>query len=147
MSTMASQIVGVSMVCLTVSSGADPRKNQSSASLVFVKEFIGDRWIPLPKGRWIPLPKCFHLMTSSWIEPSKYVSLIWSKLEYQRFRQMRFRMSSPHKSPCSCSYCVNSDGYVITSSTSNLRLITPFHYSSNFQISWVHPTGRISKLF
>ena len=36
MSTVASQITGVSMICPTVSSGADQRKHQSSASLSFV---------------------------------------------------------------------------------------------------------------
>ena len=37
MSTMASQITGVSIVYLTVSSGADQIKNQSFASLAFVR--------------------------------------------------------------------------------------------------------------
>ena len=37
MSEMASQITGVSIVCSTVCSGADQRKHQSSASLVFVR--------------------------------------------------------------------------------------------------------------
>ena len=36
MSTLASQITGVSMVCSTVCSGADQRKHESSASLAFV---------------------------------------------------------------------------------------------------------------
>ena len=37
MSTMASQITGISIVCSTVCSGADQRKHQSSASVVFVR--------------------------------------------------------------------------------------------------------------
>ena len=37
MSAMASQITGVSIACLTVCSGADQRKHQSSASLAFVR--------------------------------------------------------------------------------------------------------------
>ena len=37
MSTMASQITGVSIVCSTVGSGADQRKHQSSTSLAFVR--------------------------------------------------------------------------------------------------------------
>ena len=37
MSTMASQITSVSMVCLTVCSGADKRKYQSPASLAFLR--------------------------------------------------------------------------------------------------------------
>ena len=36
MSTMASQITGVSIVCSTVGSSADQRKHQSSASLAFM---------------------------------------------------------------------------------------------------------------
>ena len=64
MSTIASQITGVSMVYSAVFSGADERKHQSSASLVLWGELTGDRWIPLTKGQW--RGKCFHLMTSSW---------------------------------------------------------------------------------
>ena len=37
MSTMASQITGISIVCSTVGSGADQRKYQNSASLAFVR--------------------------------------------------------------------------------------------------------------
>ena len=37
MSTVASQITGVSIVCPTVCSGVDQRKHQSSASLAFVR--------------------------------------------------------------------------------------------------------------
>ena len=37
MSAIASQIIGVSIVCLTVCSGANQRKHQSSASLAFVR--------------------------------------------------------------------------------------------------------------
>ena len=37
MSAMTSQITGVSMVCSTVCSDADQRKQQSSASLAFVR--------------------------------------------------------------------------------------------------------------
>ena len=55
MGAMASQITGVSIVYLIVSSGADRRKHQSSASLAFVRVHKG------PVTR-----KCFHLMTSSW---------------------------------------------------------------------------------
>ena len=51
MSAMASQITGVSIVYSTVCSGADQRKYQSSASLAFVGEFTGDRWIPRTKGQ------------------------------------------------------------------------------------------------
>ena len=42
MSTMASQITGVSIVCSTVCSDADRRKHQSSASLAFMRRI--HRW-------------------------------------------------------------------------------------------------------
>ena len=44
MSEMASQITGISIVCLTLCSAADQRKHQSSASLAFVR---GIHWWPL----------------------------------------------------------------------------------------------------
>ena len=46
-----SQITGVSIAYSTVFSGADKKNHQSSASLVFVGEVIGDRWISLTKGQ------------------------------------------------------------------------------------------------
>ena len=55
-SVMVSEITGVSSVCSTVCSGADQRKHQISASLVFV------RGIP---SQSTSTEKCFHLMTSS----------------------------------------------------------------------------------
>ena len=42
MGTMASQITGLAIVYSTVYSGADQRKHQNSASLVFVREIR--RW-------------------------------------------------------------------------------------------------------
>ena len=50
MSTIAYKIIGVSIVCLTVCSGAGERKYQSSAYLDFLRESTGHRWIPLTKG-------------------------------------------------------------------------------------------------
>ena len=43
---MASQITSLMSVYSTVSSGKDQRKNQSSASLAFVRGITGDQWIP-----------------------------------------------------------------------------------------------------
>ena len=51
MSTIASQITSVSNVYLSVCSGPDQRKHQSSVSLALWGEFIGDRWIPRAKGQ------------------------------------------------------------------------------------------------
>ena len=42
MSAMASPIIGVSIVCSTICSGADQRKHQSTASLVYVRRV--HRW-------------------------------------------------------------------------------------------------------
>ena len=61
--TIASQITSLAVVCSTVYSDADQRKHQSSASLVFVWGIHRDRWIPRTKGQL--RGKCFHLMTSS----------------------------------------------------------------------------------
>ena len=50
-STMASQITGVSVVFSTFYSGAHQRKLQSSSSLDLLGESTGHRWIPLTKGQ------------------------------------------------------------------------------------------------
>ena len=50
MSTMASQIAGVSTVYWAVCPGADQRKHQSSTSLAFVRGIHRHRWIPLTKA-------------------------------------------------------------------------------------------------
>ena len=63
MTTIASQITSLTVVCSTVYSDADQRKHQSSASLAFVWGIHRDRWIPRTKGEL--RGKCFHLMTSS----------------------------------------------------------------------------------
>ena len=51
MVAMASQITSLTIVYSTVYSGADQSKYHSSASLAFVGEFIGDRWIPRTNGQ------------------------------------------------------------------------------------------------
>ena len=51
MGTMASQITSLTIVYSNVYSGADQKKHQSSASLAFVQEFTGDRWIPRTNGQ------------------------------------------------------------------------------------------------
>ena len=64
MTTIASQITSLTSVYSTVSSDADQRKHQSSASPAFVWGIHRDRWIPRTMGQL--RGKCFHLMTSSW---------------------------------------------------------------------------------
>ena len=64
MSPMASQITSLTVVYSTVYSGTDQRKHQTPRYWPFVREFTGNRWIPLTKGQL--RGKCFHLMTSSW---------------------------------------------------------------------------------
>ena len=49
MSMTVSQITNILIVCLTISSGVDQRKHQSTESLVYVRESTGDQWIPLTK--------------------------------------------------------------------------------------------------
>ena len=50
MTTMASQITSLKVVYSIVYSGADQRKNLSSASLAFVRGIHRDRWIPRTNG-------------------------------------------------------------------------------------------------
>ena len=66
MTTMASQTTSLTVVYSTVYSDAYQRKHQSYASLAFVWGIHRDRWIPRTKGQL--RGKCFHLMTSSWIQ-------------------------------------------------------------------------------
>ena len=51
MTTMASQISGLTVVYSILCSGTDRRKHQSSASLAFVRGIHRDRWIPRTKGQ------------------------------------------------------------------------------------------------
>ena len=48
---IASQITSLTIVYSTAYSDADQRKHQNSASLAFVREFTGDRWIPRTNGQ------------------------------------------------------------------------------------------------
>ena len=50
MGAMAPQNTSLTIVYSTVHSGVDQIKQQSAASLPFVREFIGDRWIPRTNG-------------------------------------------------------------------------------------------------
>ena len=63
MSTMASQITGVSIVCTAVVSGADQRKHQSSAPVAFVRGI--HRWPVNSSHKVLQRGIFFHLMTSS----------------------------------------------------------------------------------
>ena len=51
MSGMASQTTSFTIVYSTVYSDVEQRKHQSPASLAFVREFTGDRWIPRTNGQ------------------------------------------------------------------------------------------------
>ena len=73
MNTIASQITSLTIVYLTVNSGTDQRKHQSSASLAFVR---GNHRRPVNSPHKGPVTrKCFHLMTSSWNSPETRASL------------------------------------------------------------------------
>ena len=62
--TVPSQIIGVSIVCSIICSGANQRKHQSAVSLVFVGG-IHRSTVDSPHKEPVTR-KCFHLMTSSW---------------------------------------------------------------------------------
>ena len=62
MSTMASQITGILIVCSTVCSNPDQRKHQSSALLAFVSG--NHRWLVTSLHKGPVTRKMFHLMTS-----------------------------------------------------------------------------------
>ena len=68
MTTVASQITSLTIVYSIVYSGTDQGKHQSSTSLAFVQGIHRDWWIPSTKGQL--RGKCFHLLTSPWIEGS-----------------------------------------------------------------------------
>ena len=51
MSTMVSQITGLTIVYSTIYLGADQTKHQSSASLAFVREIHRRRLIPRTNGQ------------------------------------------------------------------------------------------------
>ena len=66
MGTIASQITSLTIVYSTVYSNADQRKHQSCASLAFVRGI--HRGPGNSPHKWQLRGKCFHLMTSSWVE-------------------------------------------------------------------------------
>ena len=68
MGAIASQITSLTIVLSTVYADAEQRKHQSSASLVFVRG-IHRRPVDSPH-KWPVTRKCFHLMTSSWLQPA-----------------------------------------------------------------------------
>ena len=70
MTTVASPITSLTVICSIVYSGADQRKHQSSASLAFLRGIYRDRWIPRIKGQ--QRGKWFHLMTSSCMLVRRY---------------------------------------------------------------------------
>ena len=51
MGPMESQTTSLTIVYSNVDSGTDIRKQKSFASLAFVREFTGDRWIPRTNGQ------------------------------------------------------------------------------------------------
>ena len=88
MSSTASQITGVSIVCSIVCSEADQRKHQSSASLAFVR---GIHLPPVNSHHKGPVTrKIFPLMTSSWLRKFTIrgwinVWIIWQGSKVEQF--------------------------------------------------------------
>ena len=66
MSTMASQITSLTIVCSTVYSGTDQRKYQAPRHWPLCGEFTGDRCIPRKKRQWASNAENVSLMTPSW---------------------------------------------------------------------------------
>ena len=66
MGAMASEITSLTVVDSAIYSGADQRRHQSSASLAFVRGI--HRGPVNSPHKWPITRKCFHLMTSSWIQ-------------------------------------------------------------------------------
>ena len=64
MGAMASQMTSLTIVYSTIYSGADQRKHQSSASLVFARGI--QQWPVNSPHKWPVTRKCFHLMMSSY---------------------------------------------------------------------------------
>ena len=77
MGAMASRITSFTIVYSAVYSSADERQHQSFASLAFVSGL--HRWPVNSAHKWPVTRKCFHLMTSSWMQKHHqrltYVSL------------------------------------------------------------------------
>ena len=77
MNAMAFQIAGVSIVCSTVGSGADQRKQQSSASLVFVRGIR--RWPVNSPHKWPVTRKMFPFdYVIMYYVVSGIILLIWT---------------------------------------------------------------------
>ena len=64
MTTMASQINSLKVVCSIVYLDSDQRNIKAPRHWPLCGEFTGDRWIPRTNGQL--RGKCLHLMTSSW---------------------------------------------------------------------------------
>ena len=74
MTTMASQITSLTLVCSTVYSGADQMNYQSSASLAFVRGI--HRWSVNSPHKGPVTQTFFHLMTSSCILPHFFYQIM-----------------------------------------------------------------------
>ena len=100
MSTMASQIISLKIVYSTVYSGADQRKHQSFASLVFVREFTGDRWIRRTKGLVTRKMFPFDDVIMNVVNSANFISWLgdvdWEYVILRHSLSLRFSLSS-HK--------------------------------------------------
>ena len=80
MTTMASEITGISIVCSTICSGVDQRKHQSSTSLAFVRGIHW--WLVDSPPKWTVMRKMFSFddivmnlltMCQWWGSPAQFV--------------------------------------------------------------------------
>ena len=92
MSAMAFQVISVSIVYSTVCSGADQRKDQSSASLAFVRGI--HRWPVNSPHKWPVKRKMFQFDDVIMVVLYRLILLIYSREVFQntwRALQMSFR--------------------------------------------------------
>ena len=73
MGAIACQITNLTIVYSTIYSDADQRKHQSSASLPFVRETTGDRWILHTNGQLRLNVQSICFLSSQYNGPSNFI--------------------------------------------------------------------------
>ena len=120
MRAMASQIISLTIVYLTVHSGADLVKHQSSASLAFVWGNLGDRWIPRTND-------------APTIWTNDYIFINWNlrnTFQWNSIRNQRFSFKNIHIKTSSAKwwpYCLG------------LNVLTPPSPNATYMRQWIGP--------
>ena len=154
MGAIASQITSLTIVCSIVYSDADQRKHQSSASLAFVR---GIHRSPVNSPhKWPVTRKCFHLMTSSWINPYTTIHRFWYRnriLSAEKYRLgdilltkvfFRYIMSKFLFSIDCKSHCIPTEPgdyvhhfFMMTSSNQNIFRVTGPLWGKSIGHRWI----------